>query len=251
MLAELSIQEVAIIAGAITFGGFVKGITGLGLPVLAIPIIAGFLGVEHAVIVLVIPGIVLNIWLTWNHRDRAPEIPEMKTILMFTCLGVLLGTTVLSIASDRLLNSLLAAWIAVYIVLQLAAPNFRFELQTRTRLAPYVGTLAGIFQGSTGISGSIIATYFHSLRLAPTTFVFAVAAPFLVMAMAQGITLTVFGMYSRQLLLESFFALIPAVLAISLGMRVRRYVNERNFNRLILGLLLIVGVRILYVTWFR
>ena len=251
MIAELSFQDLAVIAGAIAFGGFVKGITGLGLPVLAIPIIAGFLDVQHAVIVLVIPGIVLNVWLTWNHRDKATEIPEMAVFLTFTCVGVLFGTVVLYLASERFLNSVLAAWIAVYLVVQIAAPDFRLEMRTRTRFAPYVGALAGLFQGSTGISGSVIATYFHSLRLAPTTFVFAVAAPFLVMAVAHCVTLIMFGMYTRQLVLQSFIALVPALVSITLGMRLRRYVNERNFNHLILGLLLLVGVRLIYVTWLR
>jgi hypothetical protein len=48
--------ELGIILVAIALGSFVKGVTGSGLPQIAIPVMAIFLGVERAVVLMAIPG---------------------------------------------------------------------------------------------------------------------------------------------------------------------------------------------------
>ena len=40
----------------------------MGLPLVAVPFMAGFLGAEHAIVVMQIPGLVSNVWLVWRHR---------------------------------------------------------------------------------------------------------------------------------------------------------------------------------------
>ena len=48
---------------------------------LAVPVMAGFLGVERAVMTMVLPILVLNIWLMWTLRDRRNEAPEIRYLL--------------------------------------------------------------------------------------------------------------------------------------------------------------------------
>ena len=45
----MSLESFVVVFVAIGLGAFSKGATGIGLPLIAIPIIAGFLGVEHAI----------------------------------------------------------------------------------------------------------------------------------------------------------------------------------------------------------
>ena len=65
--------ELAVVFLAIGAGAFIKGLTGTGFPLVAVPVMAVFLGVEHAVIVLQIPNLVSNgahaantITISWN-----------------------------------------------------------------------------------------------------------------------------------------------------------------------------------------
>ena len=71
-----------IVAIALAAGGTAKGLTGLGLPMVAVPVLAGFLGVERAVMIMIMPVLVLNIWLSWTLRDCAKEVPEMRRLLL-------------------------------------------------------------------------------------------------------------------------------------------------------------------------
>ena len=45
-------------------GAIVKSFAGAGLPLVAVPFMSIFLGVEHAVVVIQIPNIISNLWLT-------------------------------------------------------------------------------------------------------------------------------------------------------------------------------------------
>ena len=65
--------DLVVIVAAIAIGAFVKGATGGGLPQIAIPVMAAFIGVERSVVIMAIPGVVANGWLVWSHRAEAPQ----------------------------------------------------------------------------------------------------------------------------------------------------------------------------------
>ena len=60
----------------------VKGITGLGLPLVAIPVLAGFIGVERAVVLMLVPGIGLNFGLLWNYRAHTAALANLRLIVV-------------------------------------------------------------------------------------------------------------------------------------------------------------------------
>lgn len=246
---ELLPQELLIIAIALAVGGLVKGITGIGMPIIAIPIMTEFIGVEHSVLIMIPSIIILNGWLVWSQRADAKDVSEMPTLLMYGCVGVIGGSWILFAASERLLTTILALWIGVYILIRLLHPNMRFSLQTRHRLSPVVGSLAGIFQGATGISAPILATYLHALKLRPGAYVFAVATPFAVLGLAQFLTYVWFGMYTQQILLESFLVLLPALITIPLGARIRAYIDQSLFDNIVMLLIGSMGIRLIYNVW--
>lgn len=246
---ELLPQDLLIIAIALAIGGLVKGITGIGMPIIAIPIMAEFLGVEHSVLIMIPSIIIMNGWLVWSQRADAKDVAEMPALLAYGCVGVIGGSWILFAASERLLATILALWIGVYILIRLLHPSMSFSLQTRHKLTPVVGSLAGIFQGATGISAPILATYLHALRLRPGAYVFAVATPFAVLALAQFLTYVWFEMYTQKILLESGLVLLPALITIPLGARIRTRIDQQLFDHMIMLLIGIMGVRLIYNVW--
>lgn len=245
MPVDLALYDLIVIFMALFVGGLVKGILGMGMPVVAVPIIAGFLGVEHAVIVMTIPGILLNGWLCWKERAHAGEVPEMNRLLIFGALGAGVGSWILFVADDKLLSTALALWIGVYFIIRFTHPNLLISLKTRMRISPLTGGLAGIFQGAMGICSPVLATYLNASGLKPGSFIFAISTPFLILALAQYITYVYLGMYSTQLYIESGLAMIPGVAAISLGTYLRQWVNKTLFDKMVLTMLVLIGVKLL------
>ena len=56
----MNVYELLIVAAAVILGSLVKGTTGLGLPLTAVPVIASFVGVQDAVVIMAAPTAVSN-----------------------------------------------------------------------------------------------------------------------------------------------------------------------------------------------
>lgn len=238
--------DLVVIVVAIAVGAFVKGATGGGLPQIAIPVMAAFLGVERSVVVMAIPGVVANGWLVWTHRAEAAQTRDLPVMIAGGAVGSVIGTLALKGLDGRVLSAALAAIIVVYVVLSLARPGFHFPPKVTRIASPPVGVAAGGLQGATGISGPLLSTYLHGFGLRPRAYVFALSTLFFGFALVQTIALLVVGLYTGSRLAESFLALIPIAVALPLGAWAAGKVSVRTFNRAVLVLLLASAVALLH-----
>ncbi len=241
--------DLVVIVAAIAVGAFIKGATGGGLPQVAIPVMAVFLGVEHAVVVMAIPGVVANGWLVWTHRAEAPRTRDLPGMLAAGVAGSVAGTMLLDSLDGRILSGVLAGVIIAYIVIATVHPGFTIPARVTRFASPPVGLAAGGLQGATGISGPLLTTYLHGFGLAPRAYVFALSTLFFVFASVQTITLTGVGLYTPVRLVESGLALVPILLALPLGARAARRLSRQAFQRVILVLLAASVVSLLHDTF--
>ena len=242
-------EELAIILGALALGGVVKGITGMGLPLVTVPVLAEFLGVERAVLTMIIPTLILNAYQIWTHRDANPEVPELPRLLLAGVPGAAVGAAVLYLASERFLSAMLGIWLFGYVLLRLARPELSLSLASRMRWSPLVGAGAGGLQASTGIAAPIIAPYADSLGLRPHAYVYAVSAAFGAFAVFHFAIVVGARLYTPELLTQSLLAVIPAAAFIPAGIALRRFVSQNTFNVAIRVLLAAMSVRLIYVAW--
>ncbi len=89
------------VLAAISLGGLLKGMTGLGLPLFAVPALAAITSVEDAVVLMVFPSVGANLWLVINHRRYRNLLREHLPFLVTGFIGGLLGTGLLVLISDR------------------------------------------------------------------------------------------------------------------------------------------------------
>lgn len=246
----MSWEEWIVICGALAAGGLTKGLTGMGLPMVAIPIIAAFLGVERAVLIMIVPTVVLNIWLSWAYRDCIEDVPEIKRLLLPGLPGAALGASVLYLTPDRWLATGLAVWICFYLGLRLLRPDLTLSMLQRQRFAAIAGFGSGAMQAATGICAPIIASYVDALGLTPRSYVFAISTAFAAFAGSHFLVLVSIQAYSVEQLLQSSVALIPGLLAMKPGMWLREIVEPRVFTRVIRVILVIMAIRLIYGAWF-
>ncbi len=248
-MPELAWQELLIIAVALGVGGTAKGMAGLGLPLVAVPVMAGFLGVERAVMTMIMPVLVLNLWLAWTLRDCIHEVPEMPRLLLLSVPGVALGAGVLYFASEQFLATALAIWIVAYLLLRVFHPNLSIAGDARRRLAPAVGFAAGSLQAATGISAPVLVPYVDALGLTPRANVFAFATVFSALSGAHFVVLMVLRAYSLEQITMSLLAVLPAIAFVPLGTRLRGLIQPQVFGQIIRVLLLVMAARLIYGAW--
>lgn len=238
--------ELALILSAIAVGSFVKGVTGSGLPQIAIPVIAVFLGVERAVVIMALPGVVTNTMMMWQHRASARETRDLPVLVTTGVIGAVIGTIGLATLDPALLSLALAAVGALYVTLFLS--RFEVRLSPRvTRIAsPPLGLAAGMLQGSTGISGPLLTTYLHAYRLPRSPFILSIVTLFNVLAVAQVVALVQLDLYTPSRMIESLLALLPMLVFLPLGARFSARLSQQRFDR---ALIVLVSVGVVLLAW--
>ncbi len=239
-------QTVLIIVAAMGVGSFVKGATGQGLPQIAIPVMASFMGVEAAVVIMAIPGIISNSWLLWNHRRHYRHTRDLPALLLTGTAGAVMGTVLLQTLDEDALSLVMAAVIGIYAIIFFTHPDLRLPSRLTRLTSPPVGLAAGVLQGATGVSGPVISTYLHGYRLRKEAYVLSITTVFQVYAMVQTVTLAAVGLYTGSLLVLSLLALIPIMALLPLGARFTDRLSRRAFDRLVLALLLVSAVKLVY-----
>jgi uncharacterized membrane protein YfcA len=222
---------------ALGAGGLVKGATGMGLPLIALPILTAFLGIQHAVALICLPVAVTNIWQVWRFRAAMWEGYFLPAMLISGIGGVAVGTWLIVSAPERALSLTLAILVFVYIGLRLGNPNFIVTRRWGKRLAPIFGFAAGALQGATGISSPVGVTFIHAMRLGRAAHVFAVSAMFLLYTCVQVPALVIAGVLTWQIALEGLIAIIPAFLTMPVGNWLASRASQATFDRIVMALL--------------
>lgn len=216
--------------------------TGSGLPLLAIPAMALFIGVERAVIIMSIPGVLSNVWLIVAHAKAARESRDLPVLVATGVVGTAAGTVLLTTVDGRWLSLFLAGLIVGYVILRTLRPQARLAPSTSAWLSPPAGLVSGALQGSTGVSGPLVSTYLHSFGLPPSAYIFSVSTLFLIFSLAQVVTLVALGAYTATLVLEGALAMIPVAIMLPLGSRLARVLPARAFSHIVLATLLVAAV---------
>lgn len=234
-----------VMAVALGAGAVVKGATGMGLPLVALPVLTAAFGLQHAVGLMTIPLIVTNAWQVWRFRREAqsPRMAFMPLFLVGGAIGIGLGTWALTTLPERLLVLGLGAMLLVYVALRIATPHWSLSLPLARRIGPIAGLGGGIMQGATGISAPIGVTFIHSMTLERGGHLYAVSAMFLLFAVVQLPALWAAGVMQPAWMLQGALALIPVLLFMPLGQWIGGKLSRTAFDRMILVFLGVVGLK--------
>ncbi|MGI9434080.1 MAG: sulfite exporter TauE/SafE family protein [Geminicoccaceae bacterium] len=237
-----------IIAGAVC-GGFVNGLAGFGTSLFALgwwlqvlpPLQAVALSFVMSVLGS-IPGIVL-VWryITWRRLAR---------FLIPALLGIPVGLAVLHRIDAASLTIALAAFLLLYG----GFFSFRRGLPTIVRPTPIidlmVGFLGGVCGAIAGLSG-VLPTIWCSLRAWPKAEQRAVLQPYNVIILSlSALSLALDGNYDRNVLLTIVAALPATLISALIGIQVFKRLNDAQFRRLLIILMLVSGLSLLIrIAW--
>ncbi len=225
-------------------GGILKGATGAGAPVVAVPIIALFYDVPTAVTIFVIPNLLSNTWQAWSYRkDQLP--PALTYRFAGTgVIGAIAGTYMLAYLPTDLLTMMIAVAVTGYIAFRLVKPEWVLEYATALRIVVPVGSVAGVLQGSLGISAPISLTFLNAMKLERNQFIATVSLFFVSMAFIQLPFLIGLGLMTKERFWISCLALIPMIGCMPLGSFLARYVPRSVFDKLILAMLALIAAKL-------
>lgn len=228
--------ELLIVLSAVIVGSIVKAVTGMGLPLIALPIAALFVDLDVAVVTIAFPNMLANGILAFRERNHVDETRDLPTLAIAGVIGAVIGAIAFVSLPQEPLVLLLIGAILVYVITFFVKPDFRVGPERSRRLAPAVGGIAGAFHGATGISGPVVGSWIHSYRLPRGAHIFSVTALLLMSGAAQLAVFAVSGELSGRVG-ASLLACIPVLASIPLGTWLRGRVSARGFDLAVVAML--------------
>jgi uncharacterized membrane protein YfcA len=240
------VQEIMILFAALMLGGALKGATGMGVPVIAVPALAAFFDVPFAIAILTVPLLVTNSWQVWRFRAHASGLAFLPRLLVSAVVGILVGTWLLTTLPVDVLSIALGVVTILYIGVRIARPEVAIGPETARRWALTAGGLAGGLQGATGVSAPVSVTFINGMRLSRPQFVLTLSALFLAFVLTQIPALAFAGVLTWERTLYSTAALVPVALGMPIGGWLARNMSVKAFDRLILVILAGIALKLFW-----
>ncbi|MHB1138493.1 MAG: TSUP family transporter [Microthrixaceae bacterium] len=238
--------QLALILLASAIGATVKSVTGMGYPLIAVPLISLALGVEDAVVIVAAPNLAANVFLCWESREGRSDARDLDRLIGVGVVGAVIGTIALVNLPDAPLLLALAATIVVFVVQFVRRPELRLDPAVARRWSPLVGLVAGLAQGAVGVSGPVVATWMHGYRLPVRVYIFSVTLIFGVTGAVQLSILVLQGKLTADLLLGALVGAIAVAVCTPIGLRVRSRLAGATFDRVVLAVLVVSAVSLVY-----
>ena len=238
----MSTTELIVVGVASAVAMLAKSATGLGYPLVAIPMVAAVAGVETAVVVVTLPNAVANLLVGWRTRHARSETRDVLVLTVTSALGAAAGTFVLVSTPERPLLIVLAVAVLMFVIRSLWFGDIEVSPEIGRRAAPVVGVSAGIMQGAVGVSGPIIGSWLYAYRLPREAYILSLSVLFLITGAAQITTLASIGAYDSDRLIAAAVGFGPVLAVLPLGEYLRARLSGSQFDRVVLGLLAASGV---------
>jgi uncharacterized membrane protein YfcA len=240
-----------VLIAAFLLAGFIKGVTGLGLPTVGIGLLSLAVAPAEAAALITLPSLVTNAWQMAAGPALAPLLGRLWPMMAGICLGSLAGAGLLTGADDaRAASSALGLAVVLYAatgLLDLRLP--RVPARQERVLGPVAGATTGLVTGATGVLVIPAVPYLQALGLDRDELVQALGLSFTVSTLALGVALAGEGLFSAATASLSLLALAPAIGGMLAGQAVRRAVNQEVFRRCFFGGLLMLGAHLASRGW--
>jgi uncharacterized membrane protein YfcA len=217
--------------------GLVKGVVGMGLPTVAIGLLAEVMAPAHAAALLLVPSLITNVWQLIAGPNCRALLRRLWPMLLGIAAGSWLGSGWLAHDQGGRATVALGAALVAYAVLGLANIKLAVPSAWEPWLSAPVGVVTGMVTAATGVFVIPAVPYLSAIGLEKDQLVQALGLSFTASTLALGGSLFYDGALQASLG-ASFLALIPALIGMFVGQRLRDRVRPAIFRRyFFLGLL--------------
>ena len=236
---------ILVIVGTFLIAGTIKGVIGLGLPTVSLALLTVTVGLPNAMALLLVPSLITNLWQAIVGGSGRAILRRLWPFLLMATVTVWFGSTALTRVDLSLLSALLGALLVVYSTVNLA--GLRFTITTRQEL--WVGPLAGLVNGIlTGMTGSFVVPgvlFLQAIGLSRDMLIQAMGMLFTASTLALAVALQGNDLLTLELGTLSAAALLPAIIGMLFGQRIRQRLSEQLVRRVFFISLLMLGAYII------
>ncbi len=238
----MDVHLISFAVAGLFLAGIVKGATGIGYSSCALPFLVASLGLQPAIVLLVVPAMASNLAVLFTTGSLSAATKRFWPLYLATFPGILGGVMLLSLADKRIPTQILGFIISAYVIQAWLKPDFTLKPSIAQAAKVPVGFVNGVLTGFTGSQVMPLMPYMLALKLDSDMFVQAVNISVVIASVFLGFGLWISGMMTVQQLGFSILAAVPALIGVQLGNWARGHIPQQHFRSLVLAVLLFIGV---------
>ncbi|KWF72051.1 TSUP family transporter [Burkholderia cenocepacia] len=245
-LQGLAPLELTGIVVALLLGGMVKGITGIGVPLVAMPILSQFLPIQYAVLLLSMPIILGNIPQALEGGEMLATLRQIAAPIAGTVVGNVVGVAILLSLNPHHAQAASGALLILAATLMLAAPKLNLPPAWRKPVGFALGFGAALMESIASVPGPLLATYLISSGATGRVFTKQIAIILVVSIVTLITTFSSAAHASGADLAISAAASLPAIVGMWLIRPLRDRMSPMLFRRVVLLFVLIAAAQMIW-----
>ncbi|PXK05196.1 hypothetical protein DMR34_19745 [Klebsiella variicola] len=229
--------------------GLVKGVTGMGLPTVAMGLLGLLMPPQAAAALLVLPSLLTNLWQLLAGPALAQIVRRLWLMMTGIIMGTLAGSSLLISLNPRCSALALGTVLIAYAGYALCGPALQVSARVEKWLSQLMGGLTGVITGATGVFVIPAVPWLQTLGFRRDELVQALGLSFTLSTLAMAAGLSLHDGWHADSLLLSGLALLPALLGMWLGQWIRSRLSPRRFRQGFLLFLLALGMELIARGW--
>jgi uncharacterized protein len=232
-------------AASLILAGTVKGVVGIGIPLVSISLLTFAIPVSEAVILLPVAIIAANLWQAFAGGWFVPALRRFWPLTLAMLGATVLGARLLTVASPAVLYGVTGLAVTTFVATSVLNPRLRVPPAWERPMGVAAGTASGLLGGMTTLHGPPVIMYLVALHLDKDEFVGTIGTLYLLAGICLLAALAGFGAMGPRELMLSATATVPIMAGVLAGQGLRRLVSQVLFRRILLGVLALVGLNLL------
>jgi len=237
-LLPLTINELVLCIVIIFVAYVIKGLSGFGSGLVAIPLLAFFLPLPFIVPVLALVSYTGTVYQSFTYR-RDVVWRDLWPLLPFSLAGITIALWLLVNADVTVLTFMLGIFIFCYAVYSLL-PH---EIKSGSRWwAVAAGSFAGLIGALFGTGGPFYVLYLKMRQVNKQQFRATITMIFLVDGGARMFGYFYTDLFTNKMVILALVLLPVLILAMYVGQHLHIKINDHRFNQVVSVLLLVSGL---------
>jgi uncharacterized protein len=231
-----------LIAAAFLLAGFIKGVIGLGLPTVAMGLLAVTMPPSHALAIVIVPAVVTNIWQTFVGPYLRDIIRRLWPLMVGTVIGIWLNSGMLTGPYARYGGIVLGILLVIYAAIGLSKFSFTVAPKDEKWIGGIVGVITGVVSATTGVQVIPSMPFMQAIGMEKDELVQALGVFFTVATLALAFNLTAAGLLTAATARPGAVAMAAAFAGMFIGQAVRSRMDPETFRRWFLIAMIFLGI---------
>lgn len=229
------------IAAAFLLAGFVKGTIGLGLPTVAMGLLATRMAPAHALAIVILPAVITNLWQTFAGPYLRDILRRMWPLMVGTCFGIWLAGGLMTGPYAPYTTIVLGVLLVIYGIVGLSRVRFSVARRNEKWLGGIVGLLTGVVSAATGVQTIPSMPFMQAMGMEKDELIQALGVFFTTGTVMLAFNLTGAGLMNMSIALPATIAMVAAFAGMYLGQLVRSRMDADSFRRWFLIAMMLLG----------